>query len=177
MHRDAATAPPCARVPVVSGRCYRIVGTSEQVRPGLAARLQGVLERFALEAGASPQRPVAVLLRPGVVGHHRVGRATDIYGVAGIGLDAWKRRWDAALAAAGRLQPRDPDGARALLARERATNLGWRLYRALQCHARWAQPHGYPVQLFGPWTREHGPWRFISDRLLHAHRDHIHLAL
>lgn len=177
MRRDAVSPLPGARIPVPSGRCYRIVGTSELVRPALAGQLQCVLERFAAEAGASPRRPVAVELRPGVVGHHRVGRATDLYGVAGVGLDAWKRRWDAALAAAGRLAERDRDDARALLARERARNLGWRLYRALQCHARWAQPYGYPVQLFGPWTREAGPWRFISDRLLHAHRDHIHVAL
>ena len=177
MFREPASALPGERVPVASGRCYRIVGTSERVRPALAAQLQHVLERFAGEAGATPQRPLAVELRPGVVGHHRVGRATDLYGVDGVGLDAWKRRWDAALAAAGRLEAHDRDGARALLARERGRNLGWRLYRALQCHARWSQPYGYPVQLFGPWTRELGPWRFISDRLLRAHRDHIHVAL
>jgi hypothetical protein len=177
MFREAASPSPCARVPVPSGRCYRITGTSERVRPALAAQLQLVLERFAAEAGASAERPISVELRPGVVGHHRVGRATDLYGVAGTGLDAWKRRWDAALGAAGRLEASDRDGARAVLARERSRNLGWRLYRALQCHARWAQPYGYPVQLFGPWTREAGPWRFISDRLLRAHRDHIHVAL
>lgn len=177
MRREAASAPPLARVPVASGRCYRIAGTSELVRLPLACQLQRVLERFAAEAGASPERPLSVELRPGVVGHHRVGRAADLYGVGGIGLADWKRRWDAARAAAGRLEASDRDGARSLLARERARNLGWRLYRALQCHARWAQPYGYPIQLFGPWTREAGPWRLISDRLLRAHRDHIHVAL
>lgn len=177
MRRETAIDPPGPRVPVESGRCYRIVGTSELVRPALACQLQRVLERFAIEAGTSPRRPLAIELRPGVVGHHRVGRAADLYGVDGVGLDVWKRRWDAAQTAAGRLDASDRDGARALLARERARNLGWRLYRALQCHARWAQPYGYPVQLFGPWTREAGPWRFISDRLLRAHRDHIHVAL
>ena len=52
----------------------------------------------------------------------------------------------------------------------------WRLYKALQLHGRWAQPYGHPIQLWGPWTRMEGPWRFISDFLLRAHRDHIHVA-
>lgn len=145
------------------------------VRPALARELQRVLDRFAAEAGATAQRPIDVEFRPGVVGHHRVGRAADLYAVGGIGLDEWKRRWDRTLRAAARAP--SPDAARLQIARARATNLGWRLYRALQRHGRWAQPYGYPVQLFGPWTRDEGPWRFISDRLLHAHRDHIHVAL
>jgi len=33
-----------------------------------------------------------------------------------------------------------------------------------------------PVQLFGPWTRSEDPHRTISDRLLRAHRDHIHVG-
>jgi hypothetical protein len=97
-----------------------------------------------------------VHFEPGVVGHHKVGRAADIYQVQRIRLDEWKRRWD-----------NDP----------RPDNLGWRLYKALQRYGRWVQPEGHPVQLFGPWTRSEGPWRPISDRLLHAHRDHIHVAL
>ena len=59
---------------------------------------------------------------------------------------------------------------------ERKNNLGWRLYKALQLYGRWAQPYGYPIQLFGPWTRTEGPWTYISDPLLHAHRDHVHVA-
>ena len=136
--------------------------------------LRIVLERFACEAGFSRERPVTIGFRPGVVGHHRVDRAADIYEVAGVGLEVWKRRWDAALRRA-RAQPHLEDR-RAIVRRERRTNLGWRLYRALMCHGRWSQPYGYPIQLFGPWTRSEGPWRFISDRLLHAHRDHIHVA-
>jgi hypothetical protein len=60
--------------------------------------------------------------------------------------------------------------------REPVINLGWRLYKALQLYGRWAQPYGYPIQLFGPWTRSEGPWKHISDRLLRAHLDHIHVA-
>jgi hypothetical protein len=121
----------------------------------LAGELARVLERFAADAGFSVERPVSVRFERGVVGHHKVGRAADIYGVGGKGLDEWKRRWDGG---------------------ERTGNLGWQLYKALQQHGRWAQPYGYPIQLFGPWTRTEGPWKYISDRLLHAHRDHIHVA-
>jgi hypothetical protein len=144
------------------------------VTPRLARALRGVLERFAREAGFTPERPVPVVFRPGVVGHHRANRAADIYEVGGLGLEEWKRRWNAArrrARGAAHLEDR-----RAIMRRERRTNLGWRLYRALMRYGRWSQPYGYPIQLFGPWTRSEGPWRFISDRLLHAHRDHIHVA-
>jgi hypothetical protein len=166
---------PCS-VPVPSGQTYRVASPPEYaiVTPALAAMLRRVLERFAREAGFTRDRPVTIGFRPGVVGHHRVARAADIYEVGGIGLEAWKRRWDAALRRA-RAQPHLEDR-RAIVRRERRANLGWRLYRALLCHGRWSQPYGYPIQLFGPWTRSDGPWRFISDRLLHAHRDHIHVA-
>jgi hypothetical protein len=185
MRREQHTPPPPLLVPVPSGSYYRIVGLPElgPVRPALAAQLQRVLERFAAEAGATPAQPLAIELRPGSVGHHRVGRAADLYAVGGIGLDEWKQRWDRALRDCARTHAHahahalDGDRARLALAHERQSNLGWRLYRALQHHGRWAQPYGYPVQLFGPWTRDEGPWRYISDRLLHAHRDHIHVAL
>jgi len=98
------------------------------------------------------------VFEPGVVGHHKVGRAADIYAVEGVRLDRWKAEWD------GQDAP------------SRRRNLGWRLYKAIQIHGRWAQPYGYPIQLFGPWTRVEGPWKYISDRLLNAHRDHIHVA-
>ena len=65
---------------------------------------------------------------------------------------------------------------RLIAEKEEKENLGWRLYKALQRYGQWAQPYGYPVQLFGPWTRTEGPWKPISDFLLRAHRDHIHLA-
>jgi hypothetical protein len=115
-----------------------------------------------------------VLFKPGVVGHHQVGRAADIYAVAGVGLDIWKQRWDEAIRRAG--QAGSPQEGQAILALERQRNLGWRLYKAVQRYGRWAQPYGYPIQLFGPWTRSEGPWIYISDFLLNAHRDHIHLA-
>jgi hypothetical protein len=174
--REHAAAPP-ALVPLRAGRRWRPVGppAALRMREPLARELARVLERFAAEAGVTPQRPITVALRPGVVGHHRAGRAADLYGVAGIGLAEWKRRWDRALRKAALAN--DRDSARQALAQARTGNLGWRLYRALQCHGRWAQPYGYPIQLFGPWTRDEGPWRFISDKLLHAHRDHIHVAL
>ncbi len=155
--RGAAERGPGGWVPVPSGRAFRVVSppANARVTPDLAHELRRVLERFAREAGFGTGRPVEIHFEPGVVGHHKVGRAADIYAVGGVGLEEWKRRWDRA---------RDP------------ANLGWRLYRALARHGAWARPRGYPVQLFGPWTREEGPWRRISDRLLYAHRDHIHVA-
>jgi hypothetical protein len=89
-------------------------------------------------------------------------------------METWKKRWDEAMQSE-RWSP-DRDTTLAIGNQERKRNLGWRLYKALQSYGRWAQPYGYPIQLFGPWTRSEGPWRFISDRLLHAHRDHIHVA-
>ena len=174
-HEPSTHASP--RVVVSQGPCWRLAGPPDaaRVRPALARELRRVLDRFAIEARATPQRPVSVEFRPGVVGHHRQGRAADLYGVGGVGLQVWKQRWDAAKREAA--STGDLDSARWRLARERQANLGWRLYRALQHHGRWAQPYGYPIQLFGPWTREEGPWRPISDTLLHAHRDHIHVAL
>jgi hypothetical protein len=149
-------------VPVASGSAYRVASAPDcaLVTPGLAAELARVLERFARDAGFDSCHPVALHFKPGFIGHHRVGRAADIYAVGGLGLDVWRRCWEEA--------PRSG---------ERVRNLGWRLYRALQCYGRWVQPPGYPIQLFGPWTRSEGPWRRISDSLLHAHRDHIHVAL
>lgn len=133
-----------------------------------------MLERFAREAGFTERRPVGVSFRPGIFGHHRVGRAADIYGVGGVGIETWKHRWDLAHARAARTG--DPVERRHIVGEERRRNLGWRLYKALQTYGRWSQPRGYPVQLFGPWTRSEGPWRPISDFLLRAHRDHIHVA-
>lgn len=161
------------RVAVPSGCAYRVESPPQaaEVKPELAAELARVLERFAMEAGFSAQHPVSIEFAPGIVGHHQVGRAADIYGVGGLGIDEWKRRWDERLATA-----RSPAHVRSLARREAARNLGWRLYKALQLYGRWAQPYGYPIQLFGPWTRSEGPWRYISDRLLAAHGDHIHVA-
>lgn len=138
------------------------------VTPRLHTELSKVLERFAREAGFNEQNKVGIVFRPGIFGHHKVGRAADIYDVGGVGLDVWKRRWEKACANAA--------GDSRTLDLERRRNLGWRLYKALQIYGRWSQPYGYPIQLFGPWTRSEGPWKFISDFLLHAHCDHIHVA-
>lgn len=166
-----------ARIPVPSGCAYRVEHrpSAELVRPTLARELSRVLERFARDTGFDEQRPVRVWLQPGVVGHHKQGRAADLYGVEDVRLDEWKRRWDQARVEAAQLSV--PEARQARVAQERRRNLGWRLYKAVQAYGRWVQPYGYPIQLFGPWTRSEGPWRPISDRLLHAHRDHIHIAL
>lgn len=173
---DAATSSSARREPVPPGRNYRIDSPPENalVTSDLAAELRTVLERFAFDAGCGESNPIRLFFKPGVVGHHKVGRAADIYAVGGVGLDIWKRRWNEAMARAA--QPSDPAAKRRIAAAERQGNLGWRLYKALQLYGRWAQPYGYPIQLFGPWTRSEGPWSFISDALLHAHRDHIHVA-
>ncbi len=158
-----AVAPE--RVPIRSGHAYRVLPLAQSAfvtRP-LAAELARVLERFATEAGFTSERPVEILFKPGIVGHHQVGRAADVYAVAGRGLDAWKADWDAALSS-GHLE------------HARQHNLGWRLYKAIQNYGRWSKPTGYPIQLFGPWTRSEGPWQRISDPLLFAHRDHVHIA-
>jgi hypothetical protein len=163
-------------VAVRSGRSFRVASPPQNARVTrvLASELEHVLEKFALEAGFDERRPVSVFFKPGIFGHHQHGRAADIHAVGGVGIGAWKRRWDDALANAQRQC--DPRAREAIRAAERTTNLGWRLYKAQQIHGRWAQPYGYPIQLFGPWTRDEGPWRCISDRLLRAHRDHIHAA-
>jgi len=160
-------------VPVRSGDAFHIekfpaIGL---VTPLLASELERVLERFSKEAGFTKAHPVDVVFKPGTVGHHQVGRAADIYAVGGRGLDVWKTRWDRVLQPAA-----ETADLRSALAEEKRNNLGWRLYKALQDYGRWSQPYGYPIQLFGPWTRSEGPWKFISDRLLYAHRDHIHVA-
>jgi len=163
-------------VAVRSGRSYRVASPPENARVTreLASELEYVLEKFALEAGFHERDRVSVGFKPGVFGHHRIGRAADIYTVGGIGLDEWKARWDHARECARATC--DPRASGAIAAAERQRNLGWRLYKAQQFHGRWAQPYGYPIQLFGPWTREEGPWKYISDRMLRAHRDHIHVA-
>ena len=164
------------RVPVRSGVAYRVASPpgNALVRPELADELQRVLERFAVEAGATGRQPILIFFKPGIFGHHQVGRAADIYAVNGFGLDQWRRRWDEAMQRAARIAT---SLERQLIREtEERRNLGWRLYKALQRYGRWAQPYGYPVQLFGPWTRQEGPWKYISDFLLNAHRDHIHVA-
>ena len=172
---DASLSVNASMVPVASGRAYSVDSppANALVTRELAAELHKVLERFADEAGFDQQQPVGVFFRPGVFGHHQVGRAADIYAIGGIGLDRWKSKWDDAMkrASAG-----EADESRRIRENEWRNNLGWRLYKALQLHGRWSQPYGYPIQLFGPWTRSEGPWKYISERLLTAHRDHVHVA-
>jgi hypothetical protein len=170
------SVPRSSLVAVRGGRSYRIESPDSHalVTPILAAELEQVLERFAREARFSEHHSVSVVFKPGIVGHHTVGRAADIYEVGGQGFDKWKHRWDTVQQRAQEISM--PEEHFAMLARERACNLGWRLYKALQRYGRWSQPYGFPIQLFGPWTRSEGPWTFISDRLLHAHRDHVHVA-
>ena len=159
--------------PVPSGPAYRVNSppANAPVTQELSAELARVLERFAKDSGFSEQRPVHIQFGQGTVGHHQAGRAADIYGVEGIGIEKWKARWDAKLGLARRAEQRH-----APARQERHSNLGWRLYKALQVYGYWTQPYGYPIQLFGPWTREEGPWKYISDVLLAAHGDHIHVA-
>jgi hypothetical protein len=165
------------RVTVRSGRSYRVASPPHFAiaTARLANETERALEHFALDAGFDPSRPVSVYFKPGIFGHHRLGRALDIYGVAGRGISAWKAQWDDAMRHCR--QTGDPVARMAIVTAERTRNLGWRLYRALQQHGRWTQPYGYPIQLFGPWTANEGPWRFISLRMSCAHNDHIHFAL
>ncbi len=159
-----------------SGRNFRVDSppVNALVTPGLAHELQRVLDRFGRDVTLGCGKRVGVFFKPGIFGHHKVGRAADIYAVGGLGLDIWKRRWDEAQQSVARANSEFEK--RAIVDKERRNNLGWRLYKTLQTCGRWSQPCGFPIQLFGPWTREEGPWKFISDFLLNAHRDHIHVA-
>lgn len=173
---DASAASKAQLVPVPSGNGYRVASPAANalVTLELATELRRVLEKFALDAGYTEANPIELCFKPGVVGHHKVGRAADIYAVGKLGLEVWEQRWCQAMAGAAHAS--DPAAGRRIADEQRRKNLGWRLYKALQLYGRWAQPYGYPIQLFGPWTRSEGPWTFISDPLLHAHRDHIHVA-
>jgi hypothetical protein len=176
MRHDRASNSQCRLVPAPSGRAYRVSSpaANAMMTRELADELQRVLERFAIEAGFNYRRPVAIFFKPGVFGHHQLGCAADIYAVGGVGIDQWKRRWDEACRRAARTA--DFAARQIITKTEPVTNLGWRLYKAMQRYGRWSQPYGYPIQLFGPWTRSEGPWKHISDRLLRAHQDHIHVA-
>jgi hypothetical protein len=164
------------RVPVKSGRNFRVDSPAANglVSRVLAAELERVLEIFGSHAHSEGKGPIGVYFKPGIFGHHKVGRAADIYAVGGIGFEHWKSDWDAALRNCS--QVINESKRRAILNEERRKNLGWQLYKALQTCGRWSQPSGFPIQLFGPWTRSEGPWHFISDFLLKAHCDHIHVA-
>jgi hypothetical protein len=144
------------------------------VVPQLADQLSVVLEEVAQASGATAEGPLKIGLRPGTLGLHRLGRAVDIYGVGGKRIGKWAQEWNAAMQRAAAAT--DPKERPRIIEEEKARNVGYRLYKALQARGGWAQPQGYPVQLFGPWTRGEGPHKAISDRLLRMHRDHIHVA-
>src|SRR5262245_49253520 len=129
-------------VPVPSGRAYRVSSSPDaaMVTPALARELERVLESFARGAGFNDARPVSVFFKPGIFGHHQVGRAADIYVIGGIGLDSWKARWDDVMQRAGRDGLVDDS----VVDAERAANLGWRLYKTMATEGRWSQPYGYP---------------------------------
>jgi hypothetical protein len=162
--------------PIPSGQAYRVTSPLEHslVTPLLARQLSQILEQFAQANGCSAERPLDVAFGQGTLGLHRFKRAADIYAVGGKGLGQWAQEWNAAMRQATGA-PNPQERAR-LVEAEKARNLGYKLYTTLQTHGDWAQPPGYPVQLFGPWTRGEGPHKAISDRLLQAHRDHIHVA-
>jgi len=164
------------RVPVHSGRNFRVDSPPDNamVTKELAAELERVFERFGLKVKNGSGVKVSIFFKPGIFGHHKVGRAADIYAVGGLGLKEWKKSWDMARRLCSCTT--DANERRDLLHQERQRNLGWLLYKTLQTCGRWSQPYGYPIQLFGPWTRSEGPWKHISDFLLNAHRDHIHVA-
>jgi hypothetical protein len=162
------------RLTIRSGRSFRVDSppSNALATPELAEELQRVLDRFGCELGSANR--VGVFFKPGIFGHHKVGRAADIYAVGGVGFDIWKQQWDVARQRVAHVN--NAFERRQILDSERQNNLGWRLYKTLQNCGCWSQPYGFPIQLFGPWTREEGPWKHISDFLLNAHRDHIHVA-
>jgi hypothetical protein len=162
--------------PIPSGQAYRVTSPPEHslATAPLASALQQVFEKFAPANGFSAEQPLSVSLRRGTLGLHRAGRAADIYAVGEKDLSQWAHEWNSAMRQAA-TAPSPQERAR-IVAEEQGRNLGHKLYKALQAHGGWAQPPDYPVQLFGPWTRGEGPHKAISDQLLHAHRDHIHVA-
>jgi hypothetical protein len=195
-----AALPVAALRPVRSGHTYCITSPPERglVRPELARALQTVFERFALERGFTPKRPLEIHLasgfRPNSHGHGE-GRAVDIDAVGGTGLRQWKVLWDRAIAVGE--ESADPVQRSEALANQRASNLGRALYRTLQRCGGWrVNPSGWRVyrgvmQLFGPWTATEGPWKTmqiedpspyqrqrLADQqwVFRAHQDHIHVA-
>lgn len=169
--------PLRGRRPIRSGRFYRVLWPAAfpiVVVPDLADQINAVLEEFAQAAGSSAEGPLKIVLRPGTMGLHRLGRAVDIYEVGGKGIGQWAQECNAAQRKAA--EAKDPTERARIIEEEKKRNLGYKLYKALQARGGWAQPPDYPVQLFGPWTRSEGPHKQISDRLLRMHRDHIHVA-
>jgi hypothetical protein len=163
--------------PVRSGQFHRVLWPAAYpivVVPELSEQLSSVLEEFARTSGSTTQNPLKIVLRRGTMGLHRSGRAVDIYAVGGKGIGRWALEWSGAMQRAA--AAKEPQERTRIVAEEKARNLGYKLYKTLQTRGSWAQPQGYPVQLFGPWTRSEGPHKSISERLLRMHGDHIHVA-
>jgi hypothetical protein len=163
--------------PIPSGRFHRVLWPSVSpilVAPELAEQLTVVLDEFAQASASTADNPMKIVIRAGTMGLHQSGRAADIYEVGGQGIGKWAQEWNAAMRSA--TAATDPQERARIADQEKTRNIGYKLYKALQTHGGWAQPPGYPVQLFGPWTRVEGPHKQISDRMLKAHRDHIHVA-
>ena len=58
----------------------------------LARELEKVFESFGHEGEQTGSGDkVGIFFKPGIFGHHKVGRAADIYAVGGLGFDEWKR--------------------------------------------------------------------------------------
>ncbi len=162
--------------PIPMGKFYRVVSPAEEslVTPLLASELGKALEQFAQSNGFSAEQPLSVSFKRGSLGLHRFGRAADIYAAGGKGIGQWAQEWNEAMRKANAAT--SPQERARLVEEEKRRNLGYKLYKALQAYGGWAQPPNYPAQLFGPWTRGEGPHKTISDGLLQAHRDHIHVA-
>jgi hypothetical protein len=162
--------------PIPNGQFYRVISPAHEslVMPPLASELNKALEQFAQSNGFNAEQPLSISFKRGTLGLHRFGRAADIYAAGGKGIGQWAREWNEAARKANAAT--NPQERARLVEEEKQRNLGYKLYTALQAYGGWAQPKGYPVQLFGPWTRGEGPHKKISDKLLHAHRDHIHVA-
>lgn len=171
-----AAAPKVRVQPMPSGQSYRVLSAPEHalVTPPLSKELAGILEQFAQSNGFNAEKPLAIHFGRGTLGLHRFHRAADVYAVGGKGIGKWLQEWNAAMRKASTAPTAEKR--EQIVADEQARNFGFLLYKALQEQGKWAQPPGYPVQLFGPWTRNEGPHKAISDRLLYAHRDHIHVA-
>jgi hypothetical protein len=76
-------------IPVPSGSCYEVDSPpwNALVTRELARELRRVLDRFSREAGFAPHSRVRIHFEPGIVGHHQVGRAADVYQINGVRLD------------------------------------------------------------------------------------------
>lgn len=171
---ETTREPEAQSIP--SGQAYRVTSPPEHslVTPRLARVLSRLLEQFAQANGFNAEKPLEVAFGRGTLGLHRFNRAADIYAIGGKGIGEWAQAWNAAMHHAANTSDLQKRAQHVI--EEKARNLGYQLYLALKTGGGWAQPPGYPVQLFGPWTRHEGPHTAITDQLLHAHRDHIHVA-